>query len=109
MLDRGFRVELVAALLAQAEERVLERLAQVGLADDALVRQHEHPLQKARHQGRRIGLQQAPGRVLAAQGFQGVEVERHGHCRARPALRRPRRRWPDRDPQCSKDGQETLR
>ena len=70
--------DVATALLAYRVQRVFQQLGEIGFTDHAPVRQHEDAVQETRHQGHRIGLKQAPGRMLAAQGFKGVDVQNHG-------------------------------
>ena len=104
VLGRGLRVGRASALFAQRVQRIFQRLGQVGLPEHAHVGQHEDAVQEARHQRRRIGREQPPGRVLAAQGFQGFEVEWHGRNGAARIVD-ARRRGPRLTPSPSGRGQ----
>ena len=85
VFERRLRMAGGPALFTHGVERVVQRRCQLGLVDHTPIGQHEHAVQKARHQSGRIGLKQTPCRVLPAQGLQGVDVERH-----RPSIKQRR-------------------
>jgi hypothetical protein len=85
VVERRFRESRGAEALAQAIELVFERFGQSACAHHPHIRRDEHALQKARHQRRVLGAQQAPGRVALAQQFEGGVVEAH---RSNPPIRR---------------------
>ena len=77
IIRRGFREGLGPPRLPELVELVLEQGRQLRLLDAADVGLDERLVEKSHDQGSVIGVEQAPGGMVAAEVFQGAEVEVH--------------------------------